>query len=238
MAIIPNEDEVVIGEIHGGGMKVKIYEQKADQMGGMDKKTRIVGRFIDRDGYESGVDIPMVIKEVKLNDEYFGGEREEMGLAQRYYERWKFLKEMGVPVVPNVVVLDGNRVLMPDMKANGGDFFGKEKNDSTFLDTAKKKRKLTNAEEIFMNTDVGLILSEVVRVRDRLRGIRLPWDDPCDPYISPLGENEFGMVLDIAGLEHGNYYAGGLNTDDPIERVRDKLFSIRKNLESIRISVE
>ncbi len=231
-----SEKEIPLSSIHGEGVKIKVYEITNKQVGGADAKSHIVGRFVSKDGFESSENIPMFVKQAKVNEEYFGGEKEGMSAAERYFERWKFLRDLGVPVVPNVVVLDGGRVAMTNLGINGSEFFGKAWRHGPKANRNSGRRELSKAEQAVLSISDKKVMSEMARIRDILvkEKIRLPYDDPFDFLVHPDGSFEI-LVHDPEALEWGEYDNSKKDKEDPLLLEPIHLRLLKEELEDLSL---
>jgi len=117
--------------------------------------------------------------------------------TEAYYMNWKMLKEAGIPTVPTVRIVDEDVVVLTDMTAKGGMFFGKETNLNEI-----ELEKISDVEMIFAQMDLRPVKEELLRI-ERLalvQRIKLPIDDPFDLLVHPDGSWEV-VVLDLGWAE-------------------------------------
>jgi len=216
MSVSHSEDRIYLNTIHGEGVSLKLYEVRDVQLGGNDKKTKIVARFVDKDGVENN------------EDNFFVNEKEGMPDALKYFERWKFLRDIGLPVVPNVVVLDGNRVAMTDLAVNGAEFFGKAREWKLFR---SEEEDLSEVESAFLKLNFSEVTKEIERIRKICieKHLRLAWDDPLDLLVYPDGKFKV-FVIDIQGTNPGEYNDGTRFGEDPLEYFEELMRTIKREL--------
>ena len=169
-----NQSEIEIGDAMRarkpdatGKIELKIDEVKDEKLGGYFPKSKLkVLASGGKNSRERSLDV--IVKEVpsyRGDTETFGGERIGQTSAQRYYHRWKYLSEIGIPVVSSRRVVDAKHIVMGDMTADGSGFVGQETLEDLRKNEGKLKwRDLTNHERLFLNFDKNKIKSEVLRI--------------------------------------------------------------------------
>jgi hypothetical protein len=176
------------------------------KMGGCFEKEKIAAIVTNETGNTRS--LRLIRKEVIVaSADCFGEETLEMSDAQRYYERWKYLRKIGISTVSSMRVVDEYTVAMGDMTANGGEFFGKAKRQALLdeINAIKhgfiKARKLTILEKVFMSLDHEEMKEDVAQIQKMAwdAGIRLPSDDQYDLLVNPDGTWNV-MVMDLSAL--------------------------------------
>lgn len=165
-----------------GDLLVEIVDVKNEKLGGYFPKSKLkVLASGGKNSRERSLDV--IVKEVpsyRGDTETFGGERISQTSAQRYYHRWKYLREIGIPVVSSMRVVDAKRVVMGDMTADGSAFVGQETLEELRKNEGKPKwRDITNHEKLFLNFDKNIIKLEVLRIFEIAwkKNIRLSTDE-------------------------------------------------------------
>lgn len=179
-----------------------------EKLGGTYSKKRLAGEIKLTPESSRSREINMVTKFVghSFDSAFSGplieGEGCDMSPAERYLARWKYLRSHGIPTVGSMRVVDGNKVAMGDMTANGGEFFGKEKGMQLEWELRDGViRKLTETEQAFLKIDKKELKTELDRLVDDAweKGIRLPWDDPFEVLVRDDGSYQL-MILDLGYL--------------------------------------
>lgn len=235
------------GSVQGRVVTTKIKGDKNDLGGSYDKtsyEAKIVG--LSGNAEISPRKMNVVIK-VAFVDQcksvYFGDEKEGMSESRKYYERWKFLKSIGVPTATSMRVVDEKSVAMGDMTWDGSQFFGKAKLKSINGERDQEiKRDLLEAEKIFLSIDPNEIKKEFVRIQEKCwdNGIRLPFDDMFDLIVHPDGKWEV-LVLDLTfldkreGEKHDDLILERQRVFEKIDNLRKGLLNISKNYEGKRL---
>lgn len=232
-------------EIHGENLKISVagdYKPVGDD----EKTVRMSGHFVSADGEESGKDVSMIVKIVKAPFWKFGDVRDELSPSKKFYALWSYLKDLGCNVVPNVVVLDENRVAMTDMTAEGGEFFGKVKRNKLSIEAlSNKKRELTNLENKFLELDLEKVKNEILGLINFLsdKGIQIQYDDPYDLLVKEDGTCEV-VLLDFQDIDKYMYWRDDnkvmmqleITEKDNLEtRVCKEIDDIKKDLLKIKI---
>ena len=178
------------------------------ELGGAYAKSRVEGVFRGGLSYEKGrgKELRLVIKNVGTGYDFsygfFGEEEKSTNPARRYYERWRFLRSIGMPTASSMRVVDDRRVAMGDMTLGGAAFFGKEKEKITAQEKRRGvRRELNETEKAFLGIDPQKIKQEIVRwqVFAWENGFRLPGDDEYDLRVWPDGRFQV-LVLDLTGM--------------------------------------
>ncbi len=185
-------------------------------------------------GYKGGHLAEMVVKDAEIfNKELcFGQEKKSMCMADRYYYRWLYLKELGIPTVRTMRVVDTNRIIMGDMTIDGSEFMGKGKNYLLSLESAaKNRRQLTSMEKRFIEIyENGELVQEVSRVCDlmNIHSLGFPMDDEFDLLIHPDGSFEV-LVLDLS-------YLNKKETNHPVDYIMSTEMCLHRFLLEIGIN--
>lgn len=194
--------ELNIGKNPASKLKVSVGHVSDERLGGAFQKSRIDARAKNS---ENGNDknLKLVVKEVWIEgDDLFGNARDDMNIAQRYYERWKFLRKAGIPTVSSMRIVDANHVAMGDMTADGSSFFGKARQELLdFEERYKVHRTLTPIEKTFMAIDPQVLKDALSQFQESAwnKGILLPSDDPFDILVRSDGRFQI-MIVDISLL--------------------------------------
>ncbi|HEU4914454.1 MAG TPA: hypothetical protein VFT16_03575 [Candidatus Saccharimonadales bacterium] len=123
---------------------------------------------------------------------------------QRYVEAWKAYREAGLPVVPTLRVDPvRDRLIMTDLKADGGELYGKNLS-LTLNDELPRDRPPNPAvDEHFLRLmsgeDRGKVVDRVLDIGEQATAQRivLPIDDPLELKVSPDGRWEV-LSVDLA----------------------------------------
>jgi len=200
---------VVVGEnlaLHAGVAKdfdVEVKKVEDEYFGGSRKKSRAKTRKIQESTESTDDSIDMFIKEVWLEGESVVGEEVASDpISLRYYERWMFLRKIGIPTLDDMWVVDSSRVAMEDLRSLGYTMFGKAKLSELVMEImAEKKRPLTVEENIFLDIDLDEIYLEAKRLQEIAwsNGALLPSDDQWEMKINKEGEWSL-IVLDLERL--------------------------------------
>lgn len=180
--------------------QVEVTGDQDSKLGGMFGAKRVKGNVLNIEGELSGHEVNLVKKWVEMeNNDCFGNENTESSNAERYMQRWLYLKSVGIPVARSMRIVDDTHIVMGDMTIDGSVFVGKGWVD---LLSTRKRGSLSDVEKKFLDIDVDLIKKEVVRIDDlaRSKGIRLPYDDPFDILMHPDGSFEV-VVMDLTAME-------------------------------------
>ena len=207
--------------------RVLVEDVSDEELGGaFDKRKAVVRPTVDKWKHH---EIKLVIKQAYVgNRDIFGGERLDMSGARRYYERWKYLKSVGIQSSHSMRVVGERYIAMGDMTLGGSAFFGKAKTCDLFSEEfAGVKRKLSPIEEVFMSINPDLIKKDLEYIRKIAEGekIMLPADDPFDLLVHPNGSWEV-MVLDLTNMIHEKIQNRNY-LESRIDTVRDLLKEIK-----------
>lgn len=193
------------GNLGSSGLEVAIKEVVGRDMGGAFPKSAVMGEIRSNEDGGRAREVKLVVKrayiDVRKND-VFGNEDKGMSMARRYFERWKYLRKIGIPTVSSMRLVDEIRLAMEDMTTDGSEFMGKGKREELCgLEYSDRSRELTTGERLFLEIDPQKIKDEVGRVADLAwdHGITLPDDDPYDLLIHLDGSFEV-LVMDITAL--------------------------------------
>ncbi len=132
----------------------------------------------------------------------------DISLLERTYDRgyidaWIGFRAAGMPVVPTLRTNAETSLLVTDVKANGGEAYGKALQliTSGALDE-QRTRPRQQIDEIFMDltgiNNFPAIEEEAQRLLDRANAsnLRLPYDDPFELVVNPNGTWKL-MTLDL-----------------------------------------
>ena len=166
---------------------------------GAEQKVRVELTLLDSMGRPRREKLPGVVKRVSVLGEQNGLYcfQNDVSYAEAYYQSWQILRRAGLPTLPVMRVIDEERVIMPDMTADGSMFFGKGKKNIVV-----DGREPYLAELVFMSLDLEKLLERAAWVEGTAweKGIVLPFDDPLDLLVHPDGSWEV-MVVDLGWLE-------------------------------------
>lgn len=205
-------------------MEIEILSVLAEKMNGAYEKNKVEAKlFFGEKTREKRV--KLVVKRgvvSRREEDIFGDEQTAMTPARRYYERWRFLRKLGIPTVSSMRVVDDHHVAMGDMTIGGAAFFGKEK-WWTVNDEVRRSvhRELDKMEKLFLNIDSEAIKREIASLQALAwaNGIRLPSDDEYDLLVRPDGSFQV-VLMDLTQMrKRGNEGADVL--------VREREFSFR-----------
>jgi len=121
----------------------------------------------------------------------FGDENIDMLGAERYFERWKYLKKVKIPTIESMRYVGFGKVVMGDMTASGSNFFGKS--EILKLENEVKNgehRHLSEAENRFLALDDKLVVLEIKKL------LNLAWGKDVD---LPYDNEEYTILLDKGG---------------------------------------
>ncbi|HLE50321.1 MAG TPA: hypothetical protein VI791_04215 [Patescibacteria group bacterium] len=203
-AIRSGEIELVLRKPGNKFLAVSISEVSKERLGGRYDKSRLKVFPMSGDRVRNA-EIGLVLKRASVDSgdtNLFGDERLGMESALRYYERWKFLKMVGVPTVSSMRVIDEYRIAMGDMTVGGGEFFGKAKKIAIMLELEKGiRRELSPLEKTFLNIDTEAIKQKVADLQEIAwkNEVRLPGDDQYDLLVRPDGSFQV-IVMDLSRL--------------------------------------
>lgn len=218
-------EKIIFGKPGKTSLGGVVHEIEREGMDGSSPKSVVKGRFrptISGDEL-GGRELHLVVKDVGTYFGFglFGSEQISMSPARRYYERWRFLRSIGVPTVSSMRVIDDCRVAMGDMTIGGAVFFGKEKSINADQEARRDaRRELSELERVFLDIGLGKIKEEIVRVQVLAweKGVRLPADDEYDLLVR-LDASFQVLVLDLSQLRKRRDEAG-----DSLLRERNILF--------------
>lgn len=154
-----------------------------------------------------------------------GGENEDMPESERYYQRWKYLKDRGIPTLGSMRIVDDDRVVMGDATVDGSEFFGKGRIRVVYGERDNnRKRELTEKERRFVEIyENGELEREARRVAEQMEksGLRFPFDDYFDVIIHNDGSFEV-LVMDLSGLDLAT--SSGDGTPDDLMYMPSRLY--------------
>lgn len=201
-----DRDDGSVSLVKNGGEVKKVFVtevlENQHQMGGVYEKRKVEAVVDPKDKERSERKMRLVLKDAYLPKRYdFSFDNPEMSMAERYFRKWKLLKENGIPTTSSMRVVDEEVVAMGDMTWDGSEFFGKEKDITALEGRDSAKRKLFKMEKVFLSIDPEKIKEEMERVLKLAwdKGIRLPYDDQCDLLVHPDGTWEV-LVMDLSQL--------------------------------------
>jgi hypothetical protein len=151
---------------------------------------------------------------------HLAGEPSPRGFYERAAEDdtagvWQAYRAAGVMVTPELFLADNGKQLVPDMKADGSELYGKLRRHwltepLDFADpNAPTKPEHPEIDELF----VGLLRKKERQVRERVAaymraataaGIELPYDDPAELLIRPDGSWDV-LALDLRATKLGTH---------------------------------
>lgn len=206
-ALEDSSEKIILRKADKALLEGEVSEVEGPEMGGVYRKSRVSGRLrLPESGQEvSGRKLKLVIKDVSCyigGLSLFGDEQESMSPARRYYERWRFLRSIGVPTAGSMRVIDDRRVAMGDMTARGAVFFGKEKLRSVMQESERHVlRKLSKHEKVFLDIDPEEIKQKIAWLQALawLHDFRLPSDDEYDILVWPDGTFQV-LILDLTQM--------------------------------------
>jgi hypothetical protein len=172
------------------------------QMGGEYDKRKVEAVVDPNDEKRSERKLRLVLKEATLlHKDDFLLENPQASLAERYYGKWKLLRDAGIPTASSMRIVDDKTVAMGDMTWDGSKFFGKEKYIEVLEGRDTNVRELTAIEKVFLSINPQKIKQEIERVQKLAweKGIMLPGDDPYDLLVHLDGTWQI-LVLDISEL--------------------------------------
>lgn len=212
---------------------LKIDRVIDDYLPGAYDKSRVEATVVRESGEKSKHQVNVFIKEVDVDDDLIGGETEEQTDAERYVERWKFLRKIGIPTITSMRVIDDDKVLMGDMTADGSGFIDKE----TYYESSHKYRKLSRAENLFLDIDPKRIKREVEIILRTAwnNGILLPSDrEEFSILVHPDGTWQV-LVVDLMCLRRKELGDTELDLESKrkelftrIDEIRDKLLGWKR----------
>ncbi len=200
-----NLGEVEIGDVMrarkpdaSGKIELVADEVKDEKLGGFFSKSKL--RVLASGGKKSHERLlDVIVKEVpsyRGDTETFGKEKVGQTSAQRYYHRWKYLREIGIPVVSSMRVVDAHHVVMGDMTADGSAFVGQETYEELKKNEGKLKwRDLEEHEKLFLGLDKNMIKAEMLRI------FKIAWDNDVqlstdkEEFVVLVGPNGDHKVL-------------------------------------------
>lgn len=202
---------------------IEITSVSAEKMNGAYEKNKVEAKpFLGEKTREKRVKLVVKRAVVSRRDgDIFGDEQVAMTPARRYYERWRFLRKLGIPTVSSMRVVDDHYVAMGDMTVGGAAFFGKEKWWTVSGEMRRgERRELDKTEEMFLNIDPETIKREIARLQVLawVNGIRLPPDDEYDLLVRPDGSFQV-ILMDLTQMRKR-----GDETIDVLVRERELSF--------------
>lgn len=165
-------------------------------------------------------------------DVCIGEENEEMTESERYYKRWKYLRDNGVPTLGSMRIVDDDRVALGDATADGSEFFGKARVRISEGEKRRdeKRRSLTKKEEVFVEIyENGELEKEVRRVAELMRKANL--DFPHDDYFDTIIHNDGSfdvLVMDLSALDKSEGTALPIDLMRMPERLYNAIMAIKK----------
>lgn len=213
------------GEDDENPKKILVTSESDERMGGVYTKKKLTAAPINEEGVVSERKMSLVTKVIG----------DDEGGADYYYQTWVYLKEIGIPTVSSMRVVDKNTVIMGDMTHDGSEFFGKEKRaDLLYTDTGN--RELSNIEKKFLDIDPEEAKKAIVNLYEKAwnKGVLLPDDDPYDFIVHPDGSWEV-IVLDLSQVEYKKRESEDFKKDK-IEKMINMYDYIRKRLNIIGVN--
>ena len=188
---------------HQGSREVRLRADviKPDILGGWFPKSKTEFTVVDMDSKEpTEHKLKTVVKNAHIatTDFTIGNENKDQPHAQRYWERWRYLKSIGIPSVTSMRVIEGDRILMGDMTADGSGFVGKETRED--LVYGGRTSGVNKTELMFLKLDPEPIKAEIARLMDIAwkHGFVLPDDDEeYNLWIHPDGTWQV-IVMDLS----------------------------------------
>lgn len=107
----------------------------------------------------------------------------EFDSAATYYEIWRRLKEVHLPVVEEMFIASSKVVVMPDLTSEGGTFYDRQV-VSTILASTRTPQP---TDAVFLGLDRGSIQDAAISVLDQATrlSIGLSIDDPLSLLVNP-----------------------------------------------------
>jgi len=141
----------------------------------------------------------LVIKEAAvMYGRVVEGESRGQCEAERYYRRWKYLKQCRIPTIPSMRILDEDKILMGDMTCDGSGFVGKV----TYWDDDSPTIPLADFERVFLRIDLDAVKAKIAKVQSLAweNGLLLPDDEEeFAVWIHPDGTWQV-VVMDLTYL--------------------------------------
>lgn len=201
--------EVIDGSIKlskGFGDEKKVFVTKErenkNQMGGAYEKRKLDAVVDRKDRKRKERTLGLVLKKIWLDyHDDFPFEKQNASMSEKYIGKWRLLKEVGIPTVPSMRLVDEETVAMGDMTRDGSQFFGKAKYIEALEGGDLTKRPISKIEKLFLDINPRNIKREIARVQKLAweKGIILPLDDPYDLIVHPDGTWQV-LVLDLSWL--------------------------------------
>ncbi len=185
-------------------LAVEVVTVSAEDLGGAYSKNKVEAKpFLGEKTKEKRMKLVVKRAIVSIGDgDAFGDEQMAMTPARRYYERWRFLRKLGIPTVSSMRVVDDRHVVMGDMTVGVAAFFGKEKRWTVSGEIRRETyRELDKTEKVFLSIDPEVIKREIVSLQMLAwaNGIRLPSDDEYDLLVRPDGSFQV-LLMDLTQM--------------------------------------
>ncbi len=239
--------EVVnINGLDGKKKEALVTEIKKKSDGGTENRSRAEIYIADSRGPEYDHTKDVVVKEVEVSygneNVLFGDENLDQSPAERYFQRWLYLKKIGVSVLESLSFLaDGKRVIMKDVTADGSEFVDKE----TFRglghgDTFVIDGVLSECQKKFLEIDKNELKEKVLHNFSTAwnSGVSLPDDwEEFAVLVHPDGDYDV-LVLDLTKLNYVDVENGvdynGKNFVERWEHISYRIDQIYEGLESMK----
>ncbi len=201
-----NGEYLALKKGYADQLLVQVTGKPGDELSGMNSKEKITAKVINEETSEASHEIKLVLKKIfpSMPADCFGDERIDMDPSHRYYEKWRFLKKIGIPTVSSMRIVDANVIVMGDMTADGSEFFGQEKLVKYLGEIDHGiRRKATKEEEIFLSLEPEKVKAEIERVLSLAwnNNILPPNDEFGDLIVHPDGTYQ-APILDLVELGH------------------------------------
>lgn len=136
----------------------------------------------------------LVKKRVDLDD--LMGNVELLKPSAWYYQNWLYLKEVGMPTVPELYLLSDEEVLMPDLSADGSKIYGSHM-------VFERTRKPDLIDRIFLDIPEEETECEAKKlaIQATNNGVWLPYNDPLELIVHPDRAREL-LVLDLSAMSY------------------------------------
>lgn len=237
---------VNINDLDGEKAEALVTELKKNGDGGTENRSRAEIYIADNRGPEHDHAKDVVVKEVEVSygneNVLFGDENLDQSPAERYFQRWLYLKKIGVSVLESLSFLaDGKRVIMKDVTADGSEFIDKE----TFRglghgDTFVIDGRLSECQKKFLEIDKDELKQ---KIHDNFSiawnlGISLPDDwEEFAVLVHPDGDYDV-LVLDLTKLNYVDVENGvdynGKNFAERWEHISYRVDKIYEGLEIMK----
>lgn len=231
-----------VGTSHSDKCKFRFKEVlgSARRLDGVDGAVRVNAVAVNENRNKH--EVKFVVKDGYIDEHeepcFFGFETKEMPDPERYYERWRYLKKIGVPTVSSMRV-SGNKILMGDMTADGDMFFDKHSNlEIKYLlgdISIDQKRPLTTMESSFLEIDPNKIKQELKRIHEIAwnNGVVLPEKDKEQFAILLSQSGEWKAI--VRDLTYLRKVRENDDSDELLDRMYKQVDDMRENLLKIKL---